>query len=308
MEIFSDLKNMIQTKQLKLVTQRHGATVYQGDSSQGKIFIKITKNKAVNERYFEILEALKNFSLTPTVLDKFEWENSSVIVMTAIEGTQVDTILKHCTQAQKKSLFYDIGLTLGELHYAIPQTHLFNMKFWKDRDGLSRHSVLWSKQLNFMISKWISRIDLLSPDYQDFCHQINELCQYDTTLCDTKELTLIHCDYIGRNILVDNYNRISGVIDFEAARIGDPIYDLAKIVWVNMDFDQLELRNNFLDGWEYSFKQVIPKRKFLYYVGIQCIAAIAWTDTNCSSDGSDPIFRASAIRTLKRVLHELNIL
>lgn len=45
--------------------------------------------------------------------------------------------------------------------------------------------------------------------------------------------------------------------------------------------------------------------KFLYYVGIQCLAAIAWTDKNHSADGTDPIFRASAIRTLRTVLKEL---
>jgi aminoglycoside phosphotransferase (APT) family kinase protein len=221
-------------------------------------------------------------------------------------------LIKHCKIARrrkKNALFYDIGLALGGLHHKIPQNDLLNMKFWKDRDGLSTaYSTLWNKQLDLMISKWVTRINPLSSDYQEFSSQLDELRQYDTASCEPAQLTLLHCDYIGRNILVGNDNRISGVIDFEAARIGDPIYDLAKIVWVNMDFSELDLRNAVLAGWESTYKQTVPKRKFLYYVGIQCLATIAWTDTHCSSDGTDPVFRASAIRTLKMVLNELHAL
>lgn len=305
MKDFSDLNNRLQLTDLKLVTQRNGVSVYQGYSLQQKVFVKITKNKVVNERYCEVLEALTKFLLTPNVLDKFEWNNSSVIIMSAIEGTQADQILQHCTQAQKESLFYDLGVAIGRLHQEIPHAHLLNMKCWKDRDGLSINSVLWSKQLDVMISKWVSRINLLSDDYQDFCHQINELIKYKTVLCNPTKLTLLHCDFVGRNILIDKNNNVSGIIDLEAARIGDPIYDLAKIVWVNMEFNHVDLRSAFLNGWEYQYKQKVPPKNFLYYVGIQCIAAIAWTDINDCANDIDTIFRTSAIRTLKIVLNEL---
>lgn len=279
--------------------------MYQGESSQGAVFVKIAKNFSVNDRYCEILEALTDFPLTPKVLNKFEWEGSSAIVMNAIEGTQVDQVLKNCTRAQKISLLRVAGLSLGDLHRAIPQTRLFKMRFWQDRDGLSAHSVLWGQQLELMVSRWMSRINPLSSDYHEFSDQLNELRQYSKNLCEPTHISLLHCDYIGRNILADSDNRISGVIDFEAARIGDAVYDLAKIVWADIDFSDLELRNAFLEGWEYTYKQAVPRMKFLYYVGIQCLAAIAWTDKNHSSDDADPIFRASAIRTLRTVLKEL---
>ncbi|AYA02500.1 aminoglycoside phosphotransferase family protein [Acinetobacter sp. WCHAc010034] len=305
MKDLSRLKNKIQAQTLKLVTQRNGSSVYQGESSQGAVFVKIAKNFTANDRCCEILEALTDFPLTPKVLNKFEWEGSSVIVMNAIEGTQVDQVLKSCTRAQKISLLRAAGLSLGDLHRAIPQTRLFKMRFWQDRDGLLTHSVLWGQHLELMISKWMSRINPLSSDYHEFSDQLNELRQYSKDLCEPTYISLLHCDYIGRNILADSDNRISGVIDFEAARIGDAVYDLAKIVWVDMDFSDLELRNAFLEGWEYAYKQAVPRMKFLCYVGIQCLAAIAWTDKNHSADGTDPIFRASAIRTLRTVLKEL---
>ncbi|MCQ4438008.1 aminoglycoside phosphotransferase family protein, partial [Clostridioides difficile] len=78
----------------------------------------------------------------------------------------------------------------------------------------------------------------------------------------------LHCDYIGRNILVDSDDSVSGVLDFDAARIGDATYDLAKIVWVDMDFADQTLRSAFLAGWENTYGEQVPRREFLYYVGV----------------------------------------
>lgn len=308
MKGLSDLKHRIQAKTLDLVTQRNGASVYQGQSSQGEVFIKIANIQTANDRYCEILEALKEFPLTPKVLNKFEWEGSSVLVMSAIEGRQVDQVLKNCTRVQKISLLGNAGRALGELHRALPQTRILNMRFWQDQDGLSTHWVLWKQQLELMISKWMSRINPLSSDYHEFCDQLNQLRKYAKAICEPTQLHLLHCDYIGRNILVDRENRVSGIIDFDAARIGDAVYDLAKIIWVDIDFSDLELRNAFLEGWECTYKQTVPKMKFLFYVGIQCLAAIAWTDKNPSADGTNAVFRASAIRTLRIALKELETL
>lgn len=308
MKDLSELKNRIQSKALNLVTQRNGSSVYQGHFFQEEVFIKIAKNQAANDRYYEILEALKDFALTPKVLNKFEWDDSSVLVMSSIEGTQVDKIFKNCTRAQQISLLKAAGSSLGELHRAIPETLLFNMRFWQDRDGLSTQWVLWSQQLELMISKWMSHVNPLSSDYHEFSYQLDELRKYSKVLSEPSQLNLLHCDYIGRNILVDSKNQILGVIDFDAARIGDAVYDLAKIVWVDIDFSDLELRNAFLEGWECTYKQRVPQVNFLFYVGIQCLAAIAWTDRNPSSDGTNTIFRASAIRTLSVVLKELEAL
>ena len=124
MKDLSDLKHRIQAKTLNLVTQRNGVSVYQGQSSQGEVFIKIANNQTANDRYCEILDALKEFPLTPNVLNKFEWEGSSILVMSAIEGRQVDQVLKNCTRVQKISLLGNAGRALGELHRAIPQTRL----------------------------------------------------------------------------------------------------------------------------------------------------------------------------------------
>ncbi|MDC5008214.1 aminoglycoside phosphotransferase family protein [Acinetobacter baumannii] len=300
------LKNKVQAKVLELVTQRGGASVYKAETDQGTVFVKADMSKVAQDRYCEILEALNEFSLAPKVLNKFEWEEYAVIVMSAMEGNQIDFLFKNCSRGDKISLLRNAGLTLGNLHQAIKPTQLLEMKFWQDRDGAILTSNLWSQHLDSMISKWMSRINPAASDYKEFNYQLDELLKYCKNLREPKNLNLLHCDYTGRNILSDNKNNISGVLDFEAARIGDAVYDLAKLVWVDIDFSDIELRTAFLQGWEMTYGEEVPQKEFLCYVGIQCLAAIAWTDKNKPIEGTD-LFRSSAIKTLRTVLNELKI-
>ncbi|EHU1490861.1 aminoglycoside phosphotransferase family protein [Acinetobacter baumannii] len=299
-----DLKNKIQAKTLDLVSQREGVSVYKAETSQGIVFVKADMNRIANDRYCEILEALTEFALVPKVLNKFEWGDCAVVVMSTIEGNQINYILEHCSRADKILLLRGAGLTLGNIHQAFKPTQLLKMKFWQDRDTVLVNSNLWNLHLDAMISKWLSRVNRSSSDYNEFKDQLDELLKYCKNLREPKCLNLLHCDYTGRNILADENNNISGVLDFDAARIGDAVYDLAKLVWVDIDFSDLELRNAFLQGWEHTYGEKVPQKEFLCYVGIQCLAAIAWTDKNPSIEGS-ALFRATAIKTLKDALSEL---
>ncbi|MPV56247.1 hypothetical protein GD416_07325 [Burkholderia sp. BE24] len=57
-------------------------------------------------------------------------------------------------------------------------------------------------------------------------------------------------------------------------------------------------------GWEEAYGELVPRREFLYYVGVQCVAAIAWTDNNAPLDNANA-FRSKAIHTLREVVHVL---
>ncbi|MNH55030.1 Phosphotransferase enzyme family protein [compost metagenome] len=298
------LLNRLHAHRLKLVTHRDGASVYKGQTTQGEVFVKAYTRKVDHDRYCEILDELTTFSLAPKVLDKFGWENYSIVVMSALEGQPVNNILKICSRTEKISLLKSAGSTLGSFHRTINSSRLFKMRFWQARDSASEIPILWNEHLELMISKWMSRLDPLKPDYQEFSHELGELVLYYKALREPTQFSLLHCDYIGRNLLATSCNKISGVLDFEAARIGDAVYDLAKMVWVDIDFSDLELRNAFLQGWEITYGEEVPQREFLCYVGIQCLAAIAWTDKNAPIEGNT-IFRASAIRALRIVLNEL---
>jgi len=306
MKNLDGLLSKIQADKIKLVTHRDGATVYKAQTTQGDVFVKMYTHKVDHERYCEILDELRALPLAPKLLNQFEWENYFVVVMSALEGQPVNNILKNCSRTEKLLLLKSAGSSLGSFHRAINSCRLFEMNFWKGRDNSSEDPTLWSEHLKLMTSKWMSRIDPSKADYQKFSYELNVLLSYCKDLREPKQLSLLHCDYIGRNLLATSNNKISGVLDFEAARIGDAVYDLAKMVWVDIDFSDLELRNSFLRGWEMNYGEEVPQREFLCYVGIQCLAAIAWTDKNKSMEGNI-MFRSSAVKTLKIVLEELQM-
>ncbi len=306
MKNLDGLLKQIRAEKLSLVTDREGATVYKAQTTQEYVFVKMYTRKMEHERYCEILDELRAFSLAPRLLNQFEWENYSIVVMSALEGQSVNDILKNCSRTEKLLLLKSAGSSLGSFHRAINSSRLLKMNFWKGRDNSYEDPTLWSEHLKLMTTKWMSHIDPTKADYKEFSYELSELLLYCKDLREPTQFSLLHCDYIGRNLLATSCNKISGVLDFEAARIGDAVYDLAKMVWVDIDFSDLELRNSFLQGWEMTYREEVPQREFLCYVGIQCLAAIAWTDKNKLMDGNT-IFRASAVKTLKIVLEELQM-
>ena len=178
------------------------------------------------------------------------------------------------------------------------------MNFWRVRDKIPTDTVSWNEHLRVMVHKWSSRVDTGSADYDQFRAQLAIIVAYSANLREPTQCRLLHCDYIGRNILTNVKNDVSGILDFDAARIGDAAYDLAKIVWANMDFPDVAARQKLLNGWEQAYEERVPEREFLYYVGVQCLAAIAWTDTNPPLSGAAG-FRSAAIRALRAAVSEL---
>lgn len=290
---------------LKPIVRREGVGVYEAATPSGRAFVKITDNKAAFEMECELLKALGTFPLVPCVVNTMSWDNQYVVVLSALEGERLDHRLADAPRSVRIDLLNSVGAALGELHRALTPARLSEMKFWRTRDkeplawGFS-----WNSQLRAMVSKWSTRLNRAASDFPEYDAHRVELLEYCGRLREPKHLRLIHCDYIGRNILVNAANHVSGILDFEAARVGDAAYDLAKLVWVNMDFEDIDLRQAVLTAWERSYGETVPQREFLGYVGVQCLAAIAWTDTHEAQDDGAR-FRSTAIRTLRAAVRGL---
>ncbi|WP_126225054.1 aminoglycoside phosphotransferase family protein [Burkholderia ambifaria] len=304
MKDLATLKKLVRADSLTPIVQRDGTIVYEASTQLGTFFVKATTNKAAFDRHCEILEELEPSSLTPKILDKLNWEDYYVVVLNSISGNRLDQTLKNSKHKEKLRLVSSAGFALGQLHRAISPSRLLEMRFWQQRDGVSERAIAWNTHLEEMVLKWTSRLNKAAADYPIYNTHLNQLLQLRVDLREPENLQLLHCDYIGRNILVTENELVSGILDFEAARIGDAAYDLAKLVWVDIDFSDEELRNSFLFGWEDAYGEQVPTREFLYYVGIQCLAAIAWIDKNKPLDGAIA-FRSAAIQTLRTVTHML---
>jgi hypothetical protein len=104
MKDLSDLKHRIHGKDVRFsYTEKWGFSLSRAILSRRSLY-QNSKYQTANDRYCEILEALKEFPLTPKVLNKFEWEGSSILVMSAIEVEKVDQVLKKLYAVQKKFL------------------------------------------------------------------------------------------------------------------------------------------------------------------------------------------------------------
>ncbi|NTZ06773.1 aminoglycoside phosphotransferase family protein [Burkholderia metallica] len=304
MKDLSALQKLIRADNLGLVVERDGAFVAEAHTSHGKVFVKATTNRTAFDRHCEILEALEANSFAPKILGKAVWGEYAVVVLSAISGKRLDHVLKNAEPETKLRLAAAAGSALAQLHRAITPSRLMGMKFWQQRDEWLERPAEWRVHLDGMVAKWLSRLNQTAPGYPEYRVQLDRLRHFGADLRVPSDIRLLHCDYVGRNILVDSDDQVSGILDFEAARIGDAAYDLAKIVWVDMDFSDEALRGTFLAGWEEAYGERVPRREFLYYVGVQCVAAIAWTDNNEPLDSAN-VFRSTAIRTLREVVDVL---
>ncbi|HHL4079128.1 aminoglycoside phosphotransferase family protein [Burkholderia sola] len=306
MKNLSSLEKLIRADNLRLVVERNDTFVAEAHTLHGKVFVKATTNRTAFDRHCEILEALEASSFAPGILEKTAWGEYAVVVLSAISGKRLDHVLKNAERDTKLRLAAAAGSALAQLHRTITPSRLMGMTFWQQRDERLERPAGWRVHLDGMVSKWLSSLNRMAPGYPEYRVQLDRLRHFGADLRVPSDLRLLHCDYVGRNILVDSDDHVSGILDFEAARIGDAAYDLAKTVWVDMDFSDEVLRHTFLASWEATYGEPVPRAEFLYYVGVQCLAAIAWTDKNAPLDNSNA-FRSTAILTLYKVVRELQL-
>ncbi len=92
---------------------------------------------------------------------------------------------------------------------------------------------------------------------------------------DLKEYSLLHTDFNQRNLFVDPArHEISGIVDWEDAMFGDPIYDFARVrmyLW-HFNFSEAAIRN-YYDLVSFSVDQ--KKLEDLYWLS-RVIQYLAW--------------------------------
>jgi aminoglycoside phosphotransferase (APT) family kinase protein len=97
----------------------------------------------------------------------------------------------------------------------------------------------------------------------------------EKTVFDLKEYSLLHTDFNQRNLFVDpEHYEIAGIIDWEDAMFGDPIYDFARVrmyLW-HFNFKEAAI-HNYYDLVNFSAEQ--KKLEDLYWLS-RVIQYLAW--------------------------------
>jgi aminoglycoside phosphotransferase (APT) family kinase protein len=225
-----------------------------------------------------IKERLPHFPV-PVILTHFVFEEIPVVVLQKVEFPLLDSVSKddipHYIPSMV-SVMKELHTIKSEKPYVVSGNK--DLVSWKDYmlaqfDGTT---IDWSE----VLQRNTLDHDLVASSLQQCVAAINK------QVVPLPEYALLHTDFNQRNLFVDPKNRvISGVIDWEDAVFGDPLYDFARIrmfIWhFGLSEDAIHAYYNALE-----LTSVEMKRERLYWVS-RVVQYLAWyseeeTDFNLS--------------------------
>lgn len=184
--------------------------------------------------------------------DRTEW-----LLMSMLEGVPFEQVQASIPPADQLEIFRAMGEELGKLH------SFAAYDFYGPWDEAGRplgakppyaESIRRSLRL---CAEEIQRQGLAERDL--LLEAVRRLQGYIQLLADVREFRLIHRDFDGRNVLVEQRDGkwlVSGVIDFEGAAPGDPLIDVVNM-YHRYFLEHVEAEAAFLVG--YSRYCTVPK-------------------------------------------------
>lgn len=190
-----------------------------------------TKAKGAHDmaREFNLLKALSgHYALSPQVyflIDDQTIFPRPVYVMEAIDGIEIHRSLPDVYQTQDQPLLCRALIKAQQQLHQVPLNDDLQV-FNKGRDYIERQ-----------ITGWIKRYQNVQPNHNQAEVLIHWL--QNNLPKDNRPYTLIHNDFKFDNLIFDTEQptRISGVLDWEMATVGDPLMDLgcSLAYWIQAD-------------------------------------------------------------------------
>lgn len=299
-DIFDDLATFYDIRDMQLVIQRRGGYVLKGQLADETVYVKLSDNKTPFDKEVELLKAFEDSEgLTPHLIMSNTFNNWYVRLIREIPGVTLDKVLPNASGLERDDIISSTGSLLAKFQKQLNPEKIRQMAFWQKNCGSQVDLPLWGDYLKSLLYKWMGRIKFNEHDYKLGLDKAVQSVIHETKqIQEPKTISILHCDFVGRNILISSEMKATGLIDFEAIHIGDPVYDLAKFVWATLDWKEKNEATIVKNSWASTYESSINEDRFNLYVAIQTIAAIAWCDKN-TADAIDNIeFRANAIKTL----------
>lgn len=144
--------------------------------------------------------------------------------------------------------------------------------------ALFQKSYHWHDYLNVKLKVWEGNIARMPVDFPHFQIMASvQRCKDVVSTMVTDDVALIHGDYTQQNIVWDSEKEHWKVLDFGAALIGDPRFDLGKIIWVNGHIHDRAAVNMFVDAWRSVSGLEVCFEQVMFYATLHAIAAMDWT-------------------------------
>ena len=169
------------------------------------------------------LTMLKNLSITPCIYESFEHDSSWCVIMDYLPGTVGQRYLDNNDMVKSYDIYKQLGI------------HLAN----------DIHSICLDNSVALPVLELVSpNIDSIVPK-----NLLNEtMSALDVNFPDI--ISLVHGDFGPQNIIINQ--RDIKIVDWEFAAWGNPIYDIAWVVWfVHLHYPYLckELSKIFLNEY-----------------------------------------------------------
>lgn len=151
------------------------------------------------------------------------------------------------------------------------------------------------RTLDRQLAKWIQRLSsstvLAMGGYKEL-----EVTASSIQENDPKALSILHCDLTLRNFLQRPDGTVV-LIDFGTVLYGDPLFDLAKIIWLDLGGTMSDESSFLLQTWEATTQQVLDSSGLNPFIRLHCIAAASWVDKQVGSTKDSQEYRERAIVT-----------
>jgi len=188
----------------------------------------------------------------------------TAILRTYLAGAPASERLAHLDTAARGHLLAAMGSLLARVH-ALPLADV--RSFWQFPEDTVHTPADWST--NFIQKKVASDLGVLAPSgalAADITAQmVTLLPRWAAGLAETPViLAPLHGDFYLDNLLVTDDGLITGVLDWEAARLGDPLWELARTQVASFSDTPAEY-NHFLTSYRQHIPQAIDEGRVVRY-------------------------------------------
>ncbi|MCG8538438.1 MAG: aminoglycoside phosphotransferase family protein [Clostridia bacterium] len=229
-----------------------------------KVILKIPYNKDKLLKEYKMLELLQGKLPTAQILDFWEGDDEipGALLLSYIEGRPVvDKI--------NEKIAFQMGILLAKLH---------NVYIEKNKLGKA-YKLIYTEKNEWWstIKKWFENCvedckDVLEPELMNKCIELFDL-HYEV-LPEPDYPSVVHMDYRPGNILVKDSD-VTGLVDFENARIGSADVDFSKMKFYLWDLYPYA-KEEFLRG--YSLIRPLPdiEKTLPFYELFNAFTGVGW--------------------------------
>lgn len=278
-----------------IISSRTDANVAVGELDGRKVAVKTFTDERAFNREAGALEVLNR---TGAPVPLMIWSGSDrgkfKIVQDWVEGEPGLHAFRAASDDGRMSMTRTAGFTLGLFGSAtrgIGQKDAAFMQFVKNADGARLD---WPSLLGSQLRKWRSKLTPQTISQLGGEATIDALERWSTAAYHGPS-SLIHCDYLFRNVIFGRSGEAT-IIDLGAAMVGDPQYDLGKIVWRDFRGLDSEASSAFIAAWSQASGIPVSLERLQTYVACHCVAALAWVDKQRALKETDEEFRRLALR------------